>query len=55
MNPQTCAQFNSKGQGCKNPAQPVSPGSPFLLDFCAMHNHMAASGIPLKCWRCGDK
>ena len=30
-------------------------GTTYPLDFCAMHNHMQKTGIPTKCWRCGDK
>ena len=53
MHQQTCAQFDSKGNHCKNPAELLMKDMP--LDFCAMHNHMMKSGISLKCWRCGDK
>ena len=47
---QKCAQFDSKG-GCRNLAE-VSSGYP--LDLCAKHNHMEMTGIPVRCWRCGD-
>ena len=26
----------------------------FPVDMCAMHNHMERTGIPVRCWRCGD-
>ena len=32
----------------------VEVASGYPLDFCAKHHHMQKSGIPLKCWRCGD-
>ena len=48
---QKCSQFDSKG-GCKNMVE-VFQGQ-YPLDFCAKHHHMQKSGIPLKCWRCGD-
>ena len=47
---QKCAQFDSKG-GCRNLAE-VSSGYP--LDLCAKHNHMEMTGMPVRCWRCGD-
>ena len=57
MNPtkrqQKCAQFDSKGNHCGNLADLLAPNMP--LDFCAKHNHMAKTGMPVKCWRCGDR
>ena len=57
MNPtkrqQKCAQFDSKGNHCGNLADLMTPTMP--LDFCAKHNHMAKTGMPVKCWRCGDR
>ena len=42
---------------CKNTAElhHVGLDKGYYMDFCAMHNHMLKTGIPLKCWRCGDK
>jgi hypothetical protein len=57
MNPtkrqQKCAQFDSKGNHCGNLADLMTPTMP--LDLCAKHNHMEMTGIPVKCWRCGDR
>lgn len=53
MNHQVCGQFDSKGH-CKNPAELTKVGQ-MPLDFCAKHNHMDKTGIPLKCSRCGDR
>lgn len=55
---QTCAQFDSRG-GCRLPSEVVTywdgrQRQGYALDFCAMHNHMAKTGVPVKCWRCGD-
>ena len=57
MRQQKCSQFDSKGNHCKNPAEllPSSDGWNFPLDFCEMHSHMQKTGIPVKCWRCGDR
>lgn len=57
MRQQKCSQFNSKGNYCKNLAEVLvgSDGREWPVDFCEMHNHMDKTGIPLKCWRCGDK
>lgn len=53
MKEQRCSYFNTKG-GCKNPAE-LMEGTTYAVDFCAMHNHMEKAGLPVKCWRCGDK
>ena len=54
---QQCSQFDTKGF-CKNDAVWVAQKwnkTGIYYDFCAMHNHMDKTGMPLKCWRCGDK
>ena len=53
MNKQRCSYFNTKG-GCINLAE-LMEGTTYPLDLCAMHNHMQKTGIPTKCWRCGDR
>jgi len=59
MKGQKCSQFNIiKGiyKECQNPADVDDVGlSKFVMDFCAMHHHMMKTGIPLKCWKCGDR
>jgi len=63
MRQQTCAQFDSTGKYCRNPAEihkmgiqnSIPSDEGWFLDFCSMHNHMMKTGIPLKCWKCGDK
>jgi len=52
---QQCSQFDITD--CQNPAEIVHKirGQDIYIDFCAMHNHMDKTGIPLKCWRCGDR
>ena len=57
---QKCSQFSGEGKGykeCQNPSEIhlVGIDDGFAMDFCHMHNHMKRTGIPLKCWRCGDK
>ena len=47
-----CSQFDSKGS-CQHPAEVISGG--WTVDFCAMHNHMNKTGIPVKCHKCGDR
>lgn len=53
MNKQICSYFNTKG-GCTNITELIE-GTKYPLDFCPMHLHMERTGIPVKCWRCGDK
>ena len=61
---QKCSQFNGQSRKlsleykeCQNIAElhHVGLDKGYYMDFCAMHNHMLKTGIPLKCWRCGDK
>ena len=60
MKQQKCSQFNTKAgkyHECQNPSEihKVGLDDGFAMDFCAMHNHMQRSGVPVKCWRCGDR
>ena len=60
MKQQKCSQFSGNGKGykeCQNPSaiERVGLSDGFAMDFCAMHNHMQKTGVPVKCWRCGDK
>ncbi len=52
---QTCSQFDSKGNHCRNQAELLDGFKDMPLDFCPMHNHMMKDGLPVKCWRCGDR
>lgn len=52
MRQQKCSYFNTNG-GCRNPSELLFDQYP--VDMCAKHNHMERTGMPIKCWRCGDK
>jgi len=56
---QKCSQFGTKEgkyYGCQNIAEYADPiRKKYPVDFCAMHNHMQKTGMPVKCWRCGDR
>jgi hypothetical protein len=59
MKQQSCSFFSIK-KGiyveCKNPSEYMIPErKKFPVDMCAMHNHMERTGMPIKCWRCGDR
>lgn len=59
MKEQKCSQFDTIDgiyRECQNPAEYMNPiKKQYPLDFCAKHNHMLKTGMPVKCWRCGDK
>ena len=59
MKEQKCSQFNIiKGiyKECQNPSEYIDTIlKKYPLDFCSKHNHMMKTGIPIKCWRCGDR
>ncbi len=58
MKQQKCSQFSGKGKDykeCQNASEIHKVGDGFSMDFCAMHNHMQKTGVPVKCWRCGDR
>ena len=59
MQEQKCSQFNIINgiyKGCQNPAEYLDPiGKKYPVDLCLKHNHMQRTGMPVKCWRCGDR
>ena len=45
-----CAQIGPRGGWCKRNAEIVFGR---VLDFCAVHEALSRSGVPLQCRKCG--